>query len=138
MVVATCTKVEGGLPNGIKMQMLFNIALDFAIGLIPFVGDLADALYKANTRNAVLLEKHLREKGRKALGNSNQPVLVEPARDSSSEHGETESPMRERDQEREPARPQPAYSPTREHGRSKSHRSKKHRQPDLEMGLRRN
>lgn len=140
MVVATCLKVEGGLPGSLKLQMLFNVAFDFVIGLVPFIGDLADALYKANTRNAVLLEKHLREKGRKALGGSNQPVLVEPAGDASPDPSDTETPRRERRErrEREPRRPEPAYSPNREHGRSKSHRSKRHRQPDLEMGVRRN
>lgn len=47
--------------------MILNIVFDFVIGLVPFIGDLADALYKCNTRNAVLLENHLREKGRKAI-----------------------------------------------------------------------
>ena len=36
--------------------------LDFGIGLIPFVGDLADAFYRANTRNAWLLDAYLSEK----------------------------------------------------------------------------
>ena len=42
--------------------MMWNIMLDFGIGLIPFVGDLADALYRANTRNAWLLDAYLAEK----------------------------------------------------------------------------
>ncbi|GKZ33065.1 hypothetical protein AbraIFM66950_002840 [Aspergillus brasiliensis] len=67
MVVHTCDKIDGGLPSRLRMMMLMNIVIDFFIGLVPFVGDVADALYKCNTRNAVLLEKHLREKGAKAL-----------------------------------------------------------------------
>jgi hypothetical protein len=47
--------------------MYLNIILDFGVGLVPFLGDVADALFRANTRNAVVLEKHLRDKGAKAL-----------------------------------------------------------------------
>ncbi|KJZ76047.1 hypothetical protein HIM_04503 [Hirsutella minnesotensis 3608] len=81
MVFKTCCQVEGGLPNQLKIQMLFNVALDFAIGLVPFLGDLADAIFKANTRNCLLLEQHLREKGKKELRKSGLPV---PAVDPSS------------------------------------------------------
>lgn len=48
-----------------------NIVIDFVIGLVPFVGDLADAAYKCNTRNAVLLEKYLRERGAAQLTGRN-------------------------------------------------------------------
>lgn len=44
--------------------MMWNISLDFGIGLIPIVGDLADALYRANTRNAWLLDAYLAEKAK--------------------------------------------------------------------------
>ncbi|KAM4055368.1 PH domain-containing protein [Hirsutella rhossiliensis] len=81
MVFKTCCQVEGGLPNATKMYMIFNIALDFGIGLVPFLGDLADAAFKANSRNALLLEQHLREKGKKELRKSGQPI---PAIDPSS------------------------------------------------------
>lgn len=81
MVFRTCCQVEGGLPSSLKLQMLTNIAFDFAVGLVPFAGDLADAMFKANTRNALLLEKHLREKGKKELCKSGQPL---PAIDPSS------------------------------------------------------
>lgn len=54
-----------------------NIVIDFVVGLVPFAGDLIDAIYKCNTRNAVLLEKHLREKGAKALSSQGiQPSQV--------------------------------------------------------------
>jgi hypothetical protein len=49
------------------MMMLINVIIDFFIGLVPFIGDIADAVYKCNTRNAVILEKHLREKGAKTI-----------------------------------------------------------------------
>lgn len=67
MVVKTCEGVEGGLPSHLRMMMLVNVIIDFIIGLVPFVGDIVDAVFKCNTRNAVILEKHLREKGAKTL-----------------------------------------------------------------------
>jgi Domain of unknown function (DUF4112) len=45
--------------------MYTNMAIDFGIGLIPVVGDMADAWFKCNTRNNIILEKYLREKGKK-------------------------------------------------------------------------
>lgn len=67
MVVKTCEGIEGGLPSHLRTMMLFNVIIDFVIGLVPFLGDIADAVFKCNTRNAVILEKHLREKGAKSL-----------------------------------------------------------------------
>ncbi|KAL4866319.1 hypothetical protein BDV12DRAFT_187500 [Aspergillus spectabilis] len=63
MVLKTCEGIDGGLPARLRMQMIINILFDFVIGLIPFVGDIADAAYKCNTKNAIVLEKYLREKG---------------------------------------------------------------------------
>ncbi|KAL2075574.1 hypothetical protein VTL71DRAFT_517 [Oculimacula yallundae] len=76
MVYKSCLKVEGGLPSDVKTKMMFNIVVDFAVGLVPFVGDLADALFRANTKNAVVLENHLREKGAKALKASGHDAPV--------------------------------------------------------------
>ncbi len=67
MVLRTCQQVDGGLPANVRAKMYFNIILDFGIGLLPIIGDIADALYRANTRNAVILEKYLRQKGAAAL-----------------------------------------------------------------------
>ncbi|KAK1832329.1 hypothetical protein QBC39DRAFT_256833 [Podospora conica] len=61
-IVKTCGKIDGGLPKTMYGRMMWNIMLDFGIGLIPIVGDLADALYRANTRNAWLLDAYLTEK----------------------------------------------------------------------------
>lgn len=65
MVVRSCEGIDGGLPAALRMKMMINVIIDFVIGLVPFIGDLADAVYKANTRNAVILETHLRQKGAK-------------------------------------------------------------------------
>ena len=61
MLVWTCMQVK--IPDTLKSRMMFNIALDFAIGLVPFLGDIADAFYRCNTRNAALLYKHLEARG---------------------------------------------------------------------------
>lgn len=42
MVLRTCEQIEGGLPSDVKAKMYFNIVLDFGIGLVPFLGDIAD------------------------------------------------------------------------------------------------
>lgn len=39
----------------IVARMLMNLALDAALGILPFVGDIADFAFKANKRNVVLL-----------------------------------------------------------------------------------
>jgi hypothetical protein len=62
LVFKKCCSIEGGLDNTIKLRMLLNIALDFVVGLVPFVGDLADAAFKCNTRNLRLLEVTLDKK----------------------------------------------------------------------------
>jgi hypothetical protein len=39
------------------MRMLLNITLEATIGMIPILGDIFDATFKANARNVVLLKK---------------------------------------------------------------------------------
>ncbi|MGP1347560.1 MAG: DUF4112 domain-containing protein [Phycisphaerales bacterium] len=43
------------LPRSIIIRMLINIGIDWLAGLVPLIGFLPDAIYKANTRNARLL-----------------------------------------------------------------------------------
>lgn len=62
ILVWKASKIDGGLPRTTKLRMYFNIALDFAIGFIPFLGDLFDIGYRANTRNAWILNNHFVEK----------------------------------------------------------------------------
>ncbi|GAP89286.1 putative PH domain-containing protein [Rosellinia necatrix] len=80
LVVRTAKKVEGGLPPTVLLAMYFWLVIDLVIGLVPFVGDLADAMVLANTRNAAALEEHLRQKGKKNLRASGKPL---PASDPS-------------------------------------------------------
>ncbi|KAG6005485.1 hypothetical protein E4U21_007879 [Claviceps maximensis] len=62
-VFRKCCKVDGGLPHSVKVRMMMNVALDFVIGLVPG----AEAVYRGNTRNALLLEDYLREKAEQNL-----------------------------------------------------------------------
>ncbi|KAF3769049.1 hypothetical protein M406DRAFT_287106 [Cryphonectria parasitica EP155] len=87
--------VEGGLPGALQSRMLLNIAMDFGIGLVPFLGDVADAWFKANTRNAWLLEEYLIKKAeaeRRGGGNIERGVeqMLDgpaPARTKPGRHG---------------------------------------------------
>jgi len=79
MVIRTAAEV--GLPKSVMLHMLFNVAFDFVIGLVPFIGDLADMAYKANTRNALILENYLRQRGRENLRKSGLPQQPDPSLD---------------------------------------------------------
>ena len=46
------------LPRIVQLRMLINIAIDVAIGIVPFVGDVADVFWKSNARNFALLEHY--------------------------------------------------------------------------------
>lgn len=61
-LVHKADNIEGGVPAGIRLKMISNIIWDFVMGLIPLVGDFMNILYKCNSRNFILLEKHLVEK----------------------------------------------------------------------------
>lgn len=49
-----------GLPKETLIQMLGNLVTDATLGSLPFIGDLFDATWKANSRNLALLEAHAR------------------------------------------------------------------------------
>lgn len=46
-------------------RMLGNVGVDFVVGAIPLVGDLFDFVFKANRKNARLLERHLTRQAEK-------------------------------------------------------------------------
>ncbi|MEB3214036.1 MAG: DUF4112 domain-containing protein [Leptolyngbyaceae bacterium] len=47
------------LPIPTLTRMMFNIVLEMLVGMIPVLGDLFDAGWKANAKNLRLLEAHL-------------------------------------------------------------------------------
>jgi hypothetical protein len=63
------TAVSMGVPKITLTRMAMNVALDFALGSLPVVGDLFDAWFKANRRNVSLIrEARIRGEGaRRAL-----------------------------------------------------------------------
>ncbi|WEW61070.1 hypothetical protein PRK78_006559 [Emydomyces testavorans] len=127
MVVKTCSSVEGGLPSNLYLHMLLNVIFDFVIGLVPFVGDLVDALYKCNTRNAVLLERYLKAKGKQNLKHQNQAVIEVGAQNGSGQGipGNTT-----------PRRPEQARLQGDKTRPGNNGRSNRRKEPDLEMGMR--
>ncbi len=56
--------------------MLLNIVLDFALGLVPFLGDLADAVFRANSQNAWILEEYLVKKAEEEGRTTARPVAA--------------------------------------------------------------
>ena len=48
-----------GAPPAVIARMALNIGMDALIGVIPLLGDLFDVGWKANRRNADLLERYL-------------------------------------------------------------------------------
>lgn len=52
------------IPKMVLARMLINILIDTSIGAIPLVGDLFDFWWKANLRNARLIDRYQREPGK--------------------------------------------------------------------------
>jgi hypothetical protein len=50
--------VRHGLPKAVLARMVFNVAVDYIVGTVPFLGDLFDFGWKANQKNLRLLEQH--------------------------------------------------------------------------------
>ncbi len=48
-----------GVPPSVLVRMLLNVAVDTGIGSVPVLGDIFDVAWRANIKNADLLEKHL-------------------------------------------------------------------------------
>lgn len=47
-----------GVPRVVVLRMLVNIGVDAATGMVPVLGDVFDAGFKANRRNLQLIERH--------------------------------------------------------------------------------
>jgi hypothetical protein len=47
-----------GVPPSVVSRMILNVLVDTAIGTVPVIGDVFDVAWRANIRNADLLEKH--------------------------------------------------------------------------------
>lgn len=60
-------------PRGLIARMLGNVAIDSAIGAIPFVGALFDLVFRANDRNLRLMLRHLEEEMARERGPGPKP-----------------------------------------------------------------
>lgn len=47
-----------GASRATVLRIAGNVALDAALGALPFIGDIFDFAWKANLRNVALLERH--------------------------------------------------------------------------------
>lgn len=61
-----------GAPAHLKARMIANAGVDYALGLVPLLGDIGDAVFKANTKNVRLLKAFLQEQ-RKHDGMAGEP-----------------------------------------------------------------
>ncbi len=52
---------KNGASGFVLARMILNILVDVIIGMIPFIGDLFDFVFKANTRNLRLMQQYYRE-----------------------------------------------------------------------------
>lgn len=48
-----------GVPRRLLGRMLFNVLLEFVVGIVPVLGDAFDVYWRANTRNTALLREHI-------------------------------------------------------------------------------
>jgi len=70
--------VELGMPGGVILRMLGNVAIETVVGVVPVLGDLFDFVFKANNRNVALLQRELERQRVQGSGES------EPADESAS------------------------------------------------------
>jgi hypothetical protein len=52
--------IQLGTPKTLLLRMVGNIALETLVGAIPILGDIFDIVWKANRKNADLLDAYLR------------------------------------------------------------------------------
>jgi len=58
---------QADLPAWLVRRMLLNNVVSVVVGVVPVAGDVVMAMYKANSRNAMLLEEFLRIRGEEYL-----------------------------------------------------------------------
>ncbi|GBF98108.1 hypothetical protein Rsub_10854 [Raphidocelis subcapitata] len=61
------TALKYHLPRRTLMRMMLNQAIDSVGGICPVLGDWFDFTYKANHRNLLLVEEHLKDPGRATM-----------------------------------------------------------------------
>ena len=67
---------ELGIPKVVQLRMIFNVAIDSLLGMVPLAGDLFDFAWKANNMNMAMLERHAREEHPASPGDWSFVVLM--------------------------------------------------------------
>lgn len=80
-VIRLSNTVDDALPPAILAQMILNIVIDFVLGILPILGTIAGALYKANSRNSLILEHFLKKR---AAENIAKGLYVDSSKEGSS------------------------------------------------------
>ena len=57
-----------GVPKVVQLRMIFNVAIDTIVGVIPLAGDLFDFVWKSNDKNLALLDRYAYEEHRASSG----------------------------------------------------------------------
>lgn len=60
-IVLTSARI--GVPPSVVTRMILNLGVDTLVGSVPLFGDLFDVGFRANLRNAALLDRHLADPG---------------------------------------------------------------------------
>jgi Domain of unknown function (DUF4112) len=139
-LVKTCRSVKPGLPQHVKNAMYWNLVVDLVIGIVPFLGDIADAVYKCNTKNFVLLEKELDERAERRRRDAgitpNSAAGPESAQNYEASDGHERDapsgPPPRYTSTKKPRHPEQAYDPERSQGRGGYFGGR--REVDLEAG----
>lgn len=63
-----------GVPPSVVARMILNLGVDTLVGSVPLLGDLFDVGFRANLRNAALLDRHLADP--KAVKRSSRLAVV--------------------------------------------------------------
>jgi len=74
LVVRKAKQAE--IPGWLLSRMLVNNAISAGVGMVPLAGDVILAMWKANSRNAALLEEFLRVRGDEAIKISQQQHIA--------------------------------------------------------------
>jgi len=46
------------VPRVVQLRMLLNVGIDVLAGIVPVIGDAVDFVWKSNSKNFALLERH--------------------------------------------------------------------------------
>lgn len=66
-----------GLPRGLLVLMIRNCLIDFALGLLPLLGDIFDIFYKANSANVKIMQNWWLNENKGKINEATNKLLQE-------------------------------------------------------------